>query len=217
MGGDVTWDLTAYDLEMRKELLITAVNVPGIGEVATWRNAGASRHLGVEAGGSLLLAKGLAAWSADRPPDRLTLRAAYTWRHYRFLDDVHKVSTGVSVIDAKDGNAIPGIPAHWITGELRYSHPSGWWIAPNVEWSPVGYFMDFENRLKNPPFGVVNLKLGYTVNQWTLFFEGRNLTDQNYAGSVAAGGINGANASTSRLFLPSWPISFFGGISVQAF
>lgn len=215
--GDLMWDLTAYDLEMRKELLITAVSVLGVGEVATWRNAGASRHLGVEAGGSLLLARGLMASGADRPPDRLTLRAAYTWRHYRFLDDVYKVSNGVSVIDAKDGNAIPGIPVHWITAELKYSHPSGWWVTPNVEWSPTGYFMDFDNRLKNPPFGLLNLKLGYTVKQWTLFFEGRNLTDQNYAGSVAAGGVNGANAGTSRLFFPSWPISFFGGISVQAF
>ena len=213
--GDIAWDITAYDLEMHKEILVTALTIPGIGEVPTFRNAGASRHTGVEAGGSITVAKGLFANSSERSQDQLALRASYTWRRYRFLDDVFKVSNGVSVIDAKDGNTIPMIPVHWITGEMRYSHPIGWWIAPNIEWSPSGFFVDYNNTLRNPPFFIVNLKTGYTANNWTLFFEGRNLTNQNYAGTTFAGGVNGANASTSHVFLPSWPISFFGGISYQ--
>lgn len=213
--GDIAWDIAAYDLEMRKEILVTALQLPGIGEVATYRNAGASRHLGVETGGSLVLAKGLVASGSDRMQDRLTIRAAYTWRRYRFLEDALKVSNGVAVADAQNGHAIPGIPTHWVTGELKYTYPLGWWIAPNIEWSPAGYFVDFDNRLKNPPFAIINLKMGYTHHNLTMFFEGRNLTDQNYSGSVAAGGVNGANAGTSRLFLPSWPLSFFGGVSYQ--
>ncbi|MDH5640603.1 MAG: TonB-dependent receptor, partial [Nitrospira sp.] len=213
--GDLAWDIAAYDLEMRKEILVTALRLSGIGEVATFRNAGASRHLGVEAGGSLVLAKGLFAPGSDHSQDCLAIRTAYTWRRYRFLDEVSKVSNGVVVADAQSGHAIPGIPSHWITGELKYAHPLGWWIAPNIEWSPAGYFVDFDNKVKNPPFFIVNLKIGYTYQHWTMFFEGRNLTDQNYSGSVMAGGFNGANAGTSRAFLPSWPLSFFGGLSVR--
>lgn len=213
--GEIAWDIAAYDLEMRKEILVTALRIPGVGEVATYRNAGASRHLGVEAGGSLLLVKGVLTSRSEPRQDHVTIRAAYTWRRYRFLDDVFKVSNGATVADAQDGHAIPGIPSHWITGELKYAHPLGWWMAPNIEWSPAGYFVDFDNRLKNPPFFIVNLKMGYTYHNWTMFFEGRNLTDQNYSGSVMAGGVNGPNASTSRLFLPSWPLTFFGGVSFQ--
>lgn len=214
-GGDFAWDITASDLEVRKEILVTALTVPGVGEVATYRNAQASRHTGIEAGGSMILARGLFTDGKNASHDQLTARTAYTWRRYRFLDDIYKVSKGVSVLDTRDGNAIPGIPRHWLTGEIRYAHPAGWWVAPNLEWSPAGYYADFDNRVKNPPFLIVNVKSGYTSGKWSLFFEGRNLTDQNYAGSVFAGGANSANAATSRLFLPSWPISFFGGATCQ--
>jgi iron complex outermembrane receptor protein len=214
-NGDLSWDIVAYDLEMRKELMVTVLTVPGIGEVATFRNAKATRHNGVEAGGRITIAKGLLVESGEQASDRLSLRGTYTWRRLHFLDDVYKVSNGVTVLDAKDGNTIPGIPEHWISGEVRYDHPAGFWVAPNFQWSPAGYFLDNDNTLKNPPFFIVNLKLGYTSKTWGVFFEGRNLTDQNYAGSAFAGGTNITSASTSRLFLPSWPVSFFGGLEYR--
>jgi iron complex outermembrane receptor protein len=124
LNGDISWDIVAYDLEMRKEILVTALTVPGVGEVATYQNAKATRLTGIEAGGRITIAKGMLVDAGDQTSDQLSIRGTYTWRRLRFLDDIHKVSNGVSVLAAKDGNTIPGIPEHWISGELRYDHPA---------------------------------------------------------------------------------------------
>ncbi len=214
--GKIRWDLTLYDLEMRKAHLLTELTIPGVGEVPTFRNAKRTRHTGVEVGGAAVVGEHLLEGPEAVQPDRLTLRMAYTWSRYRFLDDLDKVSGGVTVIDAKKGNAIPGVPEHWVNGELRYDHPSGFWLAPNVQWSPKGYFTDFRNTTKNSPFFIVNLKGGWQLGtQWQVYLEGRNLTDQNYAGSVLAGGGNSSDRMPLRTFFPSWPRSVFGGIEFQ--
>lgn len=216
-NGDAMWDITVFDLELRKEVLVTELTIPGFGEVPTYRNANGTRHTGVEAGGQIVLLRGLLATAAPSfspsSSDQVRARAAYTWSRYRFTDDVFKTSGGARVIDAQDGKTIPGVPEHWLTGELRYDHPNGFWVAPNIQWAITGYFVDYVNIAQAPSFFVVNLKGGYQINQqWKVFFEGRNLNDQNYAGAVAAGGFNTSPTLQPRAFFPAWPISFFGGV-----
>ena len=213
-NGDVMWDVTVFDLELRKELLVTELTTAGVGEFPTFRNANGTRHTGVEAGWQMIVGRGLLAGTGpSSPADQLTVRSSYTWSRYRFTDDVFKTSGGVRVIDAEDGKTIPGVPEHWLTGELRYDHPSGFWIAPNIQWAINGYFVDYVNIAQAPAFFVVNLKGGYQINQqWKVFFEGRNLTDQNYAGAVAAAGFNTAPSLQPRAFFPAWPISVFAGL-----
>ncbi len=214
--GDLAWDITAFDLELRNEILVTELTIGGVGEVPTFTNAGKTRHIGVEAAGAWVIGRHLLTTDFGKQRDQLTLRTSYTWAHYRFLDDVFKTSGGRRVRDAKAGNTIPGVPEHWITGELRYEHPLGWWLAPNVIWSPVGYVVDFQNTLENPPFFVLNLKGGYQVNPHIhRYVEGRNLTDQNYAGSVLAGGLNNASSTNTRAFFSSPGFSVFGGIEIR--
>ena len=141
---------------------------------------------------------------------------AYTWSRYKFLDDITKFSGGTTVLDAKEGDTIPGVPEHWVSGEIRYDHPVGFWVAPNFQWSPAGYAVDFANNVENPPFFVLNLKAGWQVNQqWRVFAEGRNLTDVNYSGSVIAAGYNNTTTIEPRAFQPSWPLSVFGGVEFR--
>ncbi len=215
--GLLSWDITAYDLELRKEHLVTELTVPGIGEIPTFANAQNTRHTGIEVGGAIVLSRCLFTCSESLNPDQLTFRGSYTWSRYKFLDDEFKFSGGTTVLNAEAGNTIPGVPTHWISGELRYEHPVGFWVAPNVQWSPKGYFVDYQNTLKNPPFFILNLKGGWQVHkQLTIFLEGRNLTNQNYAGSVLAGGLNDVTATNTSVFLPSWPLSVFGGIEFHS-
>ena len=214
--GLLSWDITAYDMELRKEHLVTELTVPGIGEVPTFANAQKTRHTGIEVGGAVVLVRCLFTCSKSLNPDQLTFRGSYTWSRYKFLDDEFKFSGGTTVLNAEAGNTIPGAPTHWISGELRYEHPVGFWVAPNVQWSPKGYFVDYQNTLKNPPFFILNLKGGWRIyNQLTIFLEGRNLTNQNYAGAVLAGGVNNATKTTTPLFFPSWPLSIFAGMEFQ--
>lgn len=164
-----SWDLTVYNLEMQKEILASVIN-----NQSTFQNANGTRHTGVEAGGAMVLKKGLFAQGGAGREDSLQTRVAYTWSRFKFTDDVRAGgAVGPNVLIAKDGNTVAGAPEHSMSLELRYDHPAGWWIAPNFEWSLSGFYVDYQNTVKNPSYFVVNLRSGYNINDhWILFAEG---------------------------------------------
>ncbi|MDT7043921.1 TonB-dependent receptor [Candidatus Nitronereus thalassa] len=193
-----SWDFTVYNLEMEKEILASV-----IGGTSTFQNANGTRHTGIEAGGSLLVLTGLLAPGTPAQQDRLIVRTAYTWSLFQFTDDVF----GGSTLIAADGNRVPGAPEHNLAGELRYDHPSGFWIAPNFEWSIKGFHVDNLNTVKNPAYFVVHMKGGYNIRKnLVIFAEGRNLTNQTYAGAVVV------NDNMGRFFNPAPGISGFAGM-----
>lgn len=196
-----SWDVTVYDLEMQKELLASVIN-----NQDTFQNAGGTRHTGVEAGGAMVLTKGLFAQGGGGKEDSLQTRVAYTWSRFKFTDDVY----GAGTLIAKDGNTIAGAPEHSLNLELRYDHPDKWWVAPNVEWSLSGFYVDYLNQVKNPSYFVLNLKSGWNItDRLTLYAEGRNLTNKTYAGSVVV------NDSLNRFANPAQGISAYGGIEYK--
>jgi len=201
-----TWDVTVYNLEMQKEILTTIINNTG-----TFQNANGTRHTGVEAGGAMVLKKGLFAQGGPGKEDSLQTRVAYTWSRFKFTDDVRGGGIGgPNVLIAKAGNTVAGAPEHSLSMELRYDHPAGWWIAPNVEWSMSGFYTDYLNTIKNPSYFVVNMRSGYTINDhWILFAEGRNLTDKTYAGAVVV------NDQFNRFANPALGISAFAGVEYK--
>lgn len=200
----MSWDLTFFDLEMNKEILASNIN-----NQSTYQNARGTRHMGIEAGGTVVVAHGLLAPGPKNQSDMISIRTAYTWSYFTFTDDVKSGGSGgvpVTTV-AKDGNRVPGAPEHNLNGEVRYDHPAGFWIAPNFEWVLAGYFVDNANTAKNPAYFIVNLRAGYNYNKHLSFFaEGRNLTDQTYAGAVVV------NDSQGRYFNPGQGISGFGGV-----
>ena len=102
------WDLTVYDLEMQKEFLASTIN-----NQSTFQNANGTRHIGVEAGGAIVLAKGLFASGSEMDSDNLQVRAAYTWSHFRFTEEVRAGGVGgPNVLIAAEGNTIAGAPEH---------------------------------------------------------------------------------------------------------
>ncbi|MGH7230262.1 MAG: TonB-dependent receptor domain-containing protein, partial [Nitrospiraceae bacterium] len=198
----MSWDVTVYDLEMNKEILASNINNQG-----TFQNANSTRHTGVEAGGAMVLTKGIFAKGGGAKDDSLQARAAYTWSRFKFTDDVRGGGVvGPNVLIARDGNTVAGAPEHSLAAELRYDHPSGWWIAPNIEWSLSGFYVDYLNTVKNPSYFVVHLRSGYNVTpNLTLYAEGRNLTDKTYAGAVVV------NDQFNRFANPALGISGFAG------
>jgi iron complex outermembrane recepter protein len=194
----MSWDITVFNLEMEKEILASNINNQG-----TFQNAKGTRHTGVEAGGTIVVAHGLLAPGPKNQSDTVTIRTAYTWSLFKFTDDVR----GGGALVAKDGNRVPGAPEHYLTGEVRYDHPVGFFIAPNFEWSIAGFYVDSLNTVKNPAYFIVNLRVGYNYNKSLSFFaEGRNLSDQTYAGAVVV------NDSQGRFFNPGQGISGFAGV-----
>ena len=196
----------AYEAPLNLELL-SSVNA----NQGTFQNANGTRHTGVEAGGGMVLGKGLFAQGGAGREDSLQTRVAYTWSRFKFTDDVRGGgAVGPNVLIAKDGNTVAGAPEHSLNVEFRYDHPSGWWIAPNIEWSLSGFYTDYQNTIKNPSYALINLRSGWNVDEhWTLFAEGRNLTDKTYAGAVVV------NDQFNRYANAGLGISAFGGVEYK--
>ncbi len=201
-----SWDVTAYDLEMNKEILASIINTQG-----TFQNANGTRHTGVEVGGAMVVTKGLFVQDGGGREDSLQTRVAYTWSRFKFTDDVRGGGIGgPNVLIAKDGNTVAGAPEHNLNMETRYDHPSGWWIAPNFEWSLSGFYVDYLNTVKNPSYFVLHLKSGWNItDRLTFYAEGRNLTDKTYAGAIIV------NDSLNRFAHPGLGISAYAGLEYK--
>ena len=167
--GPFTFDLTLYRAALEKEMLqyTTGPDIP-----ATTFNAGDTTHQGVEAA---------LDW---RITPALRLRQTYTWSDFRFDGDRQY-----------GDNRLPVVPEHFYRTELRYDHPSGWFVAPSLEWSASDIWIDFKNTLKSPSYAILNLNAGWTVNErLSLFLDARNLADEAYISNVQPI-ISGARAT----------------------
>jgi iron complex outermembrane receptor protein len=196
-GTDVfVWDVAAYDVELDNEIINLNVQpFPGAPfTVPTYRNAPGTRHYGVETGIEYRLREGIFRHGPDQ--DGARLRLAYTFAQYRFVDDPQY-----------EGNDIPGAPKHHLLGELRYFHPSGFSLAPRVEWVPDSYFINSANTDSNDGWVSLGLRAEWEFARLglTAFAAGENLTDTQYSASVQVDNAAG------RSFEPADGRSFYLG------
>ncbi|HET7462898.1 MAG TPA: TonB-dependent receptor, partial [Longimicrobium sp.] len=199
-SAGVDWNVAAYDVELRHEIL--NLNVRPFPDapftVPTYRNAGRTRHYGVETGLGYTLPG--AVFTHAGGGDRLGARVAYTWARYRFVrDSLHS------------GNQIPGAPGHVVQAELAYRHPWGLTLRPNVEWVPSGYFVDSGNTARNQGWTVLGVRAELLVPRAksTLFVEARNLTGARYSPSVQV------DDAAGRFFNPADGRSLYVGARWQ--
>ena len=90
-----------------------------------------------------------------------------------------------------------GLLRHYLRSELRYVHPDGFHFGPNVEWVPSAYYVDNANTLKTDPYALLGFRAGYTVTKGlTVFFDGRNLTDERYISTVSVVPVATPSASS---------------------
>ena len=162
-------------MELKNEILNINVQ-PFAGApftVPTYRNAPRTRHYGIETGLEYGIRGGI--FRRAEKQDEARLRLAYTFARYRFLDDPDF-----------EGNDIPGAPEHHLQAEVRYSHPSGFSLAPRVEWAPGSYFINSANTASNDGWATIGLRAEYDLDRLglTAFAAGENLTDTQYSASV---------------------------------
>lgn len=184
--GRLAWDVSAYDVELRDEIL--NANVQPFPDapftVPTYRNAARTRHYGLETG-------------LEFTVDPFRARVAYTLSRNRFVED-----------SAFAGHDIPGAPRHMLSAELRYTHRSGISVAPTVEWAPGYYFVDSRNTDRNRGWALLSMRADWQVPGLgaTLFVEGRNLGNTVRSPSVQV------DNATRRYFEPVDPRSIYGGL-----
>lgn len=223
--GRFSWDAAYYYSWVENELL--SLN-DGFGNPLGTANAYGTRRQGVEFGVGVELFRGIFAKEsgAEASPelkapksfspkdllgvreeregeDRFIVRGIYNWSRFRFSDD-----------PAFNNNPLPGIPEHFIRGELMYEHPAGIYFGPNLEWTPVDYAVDMNQTLFTYPYTLLGLKAGYrTKKGFSFFIEAKNLTNETYAATT--GIINNARGLDSAQFLPGDGRSVYSGIEFK--
>lgn len=185
--GVLTWDVAAYRAELKHELLNFIPNA-ALGVPAATFNAGPTVHQGLEAG---------LDW---RMTPSLRLRQTYSWSDFRFDGD-----------PVYGDHRLPVVPEHLYRAELRYDHPSGWFLAPSLEWSIRDAWVDYANTLKSPAYAVASLNAGWSLPHGvTIFVDARNLADEVYASNVTA--VTDARLVSTAVFYPGDGRSVFVGL-----
>lgn len=189
--GNVGWDVSLYRAEIEDELQCLTT---GPFSACAPINADNTVHQGLEAGIDADLAQSVFAGG-----DSLSLNTAYTLNDFAFDGDA-----------LYGDNELPGVPKQFVRSELLYRHPSGFYVGPNIEWSPESYFADNANTLDVDPYTLLNLRVGYdTGSGWSGHIEGRNLSDERYISTVA---IAGTASASSEIFNPGTGRSVFAGL-----
>lgn len=184
------YDTTVFFINSRNEILPFELSAfPGR---AFFRNAGRSHRQGFE---GKLVTPEWKGWQAQ---------AAYTYSDFTFRKFADNA--------ALRGNALPGIPVHRWEGQIRYSHPAGFFGQFHVQ--RVGsFFADDANTVKNAAYHLGQLLMGWEVKydrlESSLFAGINNLFDVRYNANVRI------NAAGGRFFEPAPPLNFFGGIRLR--
>jgi len=188
-----TWDVTFYRSAVQDELLsFSAIT----GYPAAFFNAGDTTHQGIEASLDWDLDEGLLGGP-------LRLRQTYAWSDFTFDNDpVYR------------NNRMPVVPEHQYRLSLRYEHPSGLFVEPALDWRMKSVFVDYANRLKAPGYALVNLGLGWKLeNGTTIFVDARNLADKRYTAEFGA--VTDATLAATTVFYPGEGRSVFAGIGYR--
>jgi iron complex outermembrane receptor protein len=163
----------------------------GSGIPASTFNANKTIHQGLELGFDVNLT------------ETVKWQNAYTFSDFTFQGDPQY-----------GDNRIAGVPEHFYKTAVRYTNPQGWYVAPNLEWVPIGAEVDFANTLDAPGYAVLGLEAGYDINERvSLFADARNLTDERYISNFST--ITNAATASNTVFYPGEGISAFAGIIVR--
>jgi len=169
-----------------------------------YRNAGSTRHRGVELSGDLAIAAGV------------RLNAVWTYADYRYRSYSFTTGTGVgTVVHTLDGRALPGIPQHWLNVMVR-AQPAGFrgaWAEIQQSYSS-GYFVSDTLSTRASPWWSTNVRVGWegTAGRLRLgpFVGINNAFNHLYVSSVVI------NAARDRFYEPAPGRNIYVGLSVGA-
>jgi iron complex outermembrane receptor protein len=191
----VTYSVALFDAEVRDELISFPVPADTNGRVY-YRNAGRSRHRGVELSADLALAPGV------------NLLTAWTYSDFRYAS----YTLGGRVLD---GRALPGIPQHWLHVVLK-AHPSstaGVW-AELEEAHSSGYLVSDAANTSTSPWWTTNVRLGWSGPSGAVrlspFVGFNNVFNRAYVGSVVI------NAAAGRYYEPAPGRNMYVGFALGA-
>ncbi|MGH6834073.1 MAG: TonB-dependent receptor family protein [Methylocella sp.] len=173
-----TWDFTAYRADLHDELL-QFNTAPGafLGAPPLTFNAPHTIHQGIEFAAGVDLLRDI---SGPGSGDVLTLSQVWTLNNFFFAGD-----------PSFGNNQIAGAPPNVLRTVLSYRRPDGLYIAPSLDWVPVGAYADYANTVRTPGYALLGVQAGFAVPHAVLpqgalpyaisfYLDARNLTNQHY-------------------------------------
>lgn len=190
-AGPVTYSLAVYQAAVRGELI--AFEEPSAPGRSFYRNAGRSRHRGVELG-----------TTAQLGPD-FALTANWTLSDFRYT----RYAVGSQRLD---GRRLPGIPPQWLDLVLHARPGRGrGWIDIELQHAS-GYPVDDTLSVRTSPWTTAGIRAGWqgTVGRapFQPFVAVNNVFDRRYVSSVVI------NATRGRYYEPAPGRNVYLGLTV---
>ncbi len=197
LDNRVQLDIALYRLDGEDEVVNYAI---AAGQTEP-RNAGKTRHQGIELG---------AAWQIT-PEWQTQLAVAYSEHEYR---DYQASPT----LDYS-GNDIPGAPA-WIGNtQVRWTPSALAGFSAELEWQYLStYEMDNANTVEYGGFNLFNLRLAQEfASAWRVWLKGSNLADKRYAETATSSysGVGAYSPNTQNSYSPGNPRTVSVGVDYR--
>lgn len=185
------WELAIYYAQIEDEILsMDDPNAPGT-SLAT--NVDNTVHAGVEAiiGASFALAN-----DAHRIEPLLSI----TYNDFSFDDDPEY-----------GNNQLPVAPDFFIKGEILYRHANGFFAGPTFDIADDRY-ADFMNTYEVDGYELLGLRTGITRDNWEVYLEGRNLTDEAYVANLS---VRNEAPADAAILQAGEPRSVYAGVRIE--
>jgi len=194
-GRRFGYTLAVFQADVRNALIPYEIAAPRF----YYRNAGSTRHRGVELSADMSVAPGTSVNVAWTYSD-------YRYRHYAFTDTIPHVL---------DGRALPGIPKHWLNLFARLQPVTfrGAWGEVQQTYSS-GYLVSDTGSTTTAPWWATNVRVGWEGKGGGVrlgpFLGINNAFNHRYVSSVVI------NAARGRFYEPAPGRNLYLGLSVGA-
>jgi iron complex outermembrane receptor protein len=191
-----TYSVALFRAEVRDALIPYEIVAPRF----FYRNAGSTRHQGLEVGGDLSVLPGV------------SLGAAWTYSDYRFREYSFIDTAGIHVLD---GRPLAGIPDNWLHLTIRAQSAAfaGVWAELQPTYSS-GYLVSDVSNTRTSPWWSTNVRAGWDGSAGSIrlapFIGINNAFNHQYVGSVVI------NAARGRYYEPAPGRNVYLGMSIGA-
>jgi len=162
------------------------------------RNAGKTRHTGIELGVSYA------------PDPQWEGRLATTYAEHEYLD--YDTSATLSY----DGKLIKGAPKNITNAELAWKPAKGARIGLEAQYLG-NYWMNDANTVEYPGHTLLNLRAAYAVTAWDVWFKVMNVADKKFSHSASSSysGVGTYNPDTQNSYTPGDPRTYWLGVAYR--
>ena len=196
LEGQLTYGVAVFQAEVRDALIPYEIVAPRF----FYRNAGSTRHRGVELSADLSVTPGL------------SLGGAWTYSDFRFRDYTFTDAAGTHVLD---GRSLPGIPDNWVhlIARAQPGGGAGAWAEVQQAYSS-GYLVSDVANTRTKSWWSTNVRVGWDGNLRGMrlgpFIGFNNAFNHRYVSSVVI------NAARGRFYEPAPGRNVYLGLSVGA-